>query len=351
MKIALITGITGQDGSYLAEHLLQKGYEVHGILRRSSTINTWRINHLYNDEKIFGKRLFFHYGDLMDIVSLTSIISKISPNEIYNLAAQSHVKVSFEVPETTSMINALGTLRILEAIRILKLENEVRLYQASTSELFGNSSEVPQSEGTPFYPRSPYATSKLYGYWIIQNYRESYGLFACNGILFNHESERRGLTFVSRKITVGLSKVKLGAASCLELGNLDAKRDWGHARDYVDAMWRMLQLDSSEDFVIATGVTHTVREFVEKAARNLQMEIEWRGEGENEIGIDKISGNEVIKVNPKYYRPNEVNILLGDPAKAKRVMGWEPQVRFDDLVKIMVEHDFELVQSNASMLY
>ncbi|MBM7409124.1 GDP-mannose 4,6-dehydratase [Methanococcus maripaludis] len=351
MKKALITGITGQDGSYLAEFLLEKGYEVHGIVRRSSTINTWRINHLYNNSEIIDKKLFLHYGDLTDITSLTSIIGKIKPDEIYNLAAQSHVKVSFEIPEVTANIDALGTLRILEAVRILGLEKSTKLYQASTSELYGKVLETPQSETTPFYPRSPYGVAKLYGYWIIKNYREAYDIFACNGILFNHESERRGLTFVTRKITVGLSKIKLGLQDVLELGNLDAKRDWGHARDYVNAMYLMLQQEVPEDYVIATGETHSVREFIELAGKHLGMDIYFEGTGIDEVGIDRNTGKIVVKVNKKYFRPTEVDLLLGNPARAKKELRWEPRIKFEELVELMVKSDYELLKNGNFELY
>ncbi|MBA2862118.1 GDP-mannose 4,6-dehydratase [Methanococcus maripaludis] len=350
MKKALITGITGQDGSYLAEFLLEKGYEVHGLVRRSSTINTWRINHLYGNPEILDKKLFLHYGDLTDITSLTSIIGKIKPNEIYNLAAQSHVKVSFEIPEVTANIDALGTLRLLEAVRILGLEKSTKLYQASTSELYGKVLETPQSETTPFYPRSPYGVAKLYGYWIIKNYREAYDMFACNGILFNHESERRGLTFVTRKITVGLSKIKLGLQDVLELGNLDAKRDWGHARDYVEAMYLMLQQEIPEDYVIATGETHSVREFIELAGKHLGIDIYFEGTGADEVGIDRNTGKIVVKVNKKYFRPTEVDLLLGDPSKAKELK-WEPKIKFEELVELMVKSDYELLKSGNFELY
>jgi GDPmannose 4,6-dehydratase len=348
---ALITGITGQDGSYLAEFLLEKGYEVHGLVRRSSTINTWRINHLYNNPEILDKKLFLHYGDLTDITSLTSIIGKIKPDEIYNLAAQSHVKVSFEIPEVTANIDALGTLRILEAVRILGLEKSTKLYQASTSELYGKVLETPQSEITPFYPRSPYGVAKLYGYWIIKNYREAYNIFACNGILFNHESERRGLTFVTRKITVGLSKIKLGLQEVLELGNLGAKRDWGHARDYVEAMYLMLQQEKPEDYVIATGETHSVREFIELSGKHLGMDIYFEGTGVDEVGIDRNTGKIVVRVNKKYFRPTEVDLLLGNPVKAKKELKWEPKIKFEELVELMVKSDYELLINGNFELY
>jgi len=332
MKRALITGITGQDGSYLAELLLQKGYEVHGIVRRASLINTHRIDHIY-------EKLILHYGDLTDSTNLVRIIQKVQPDEIYNLGAQSHVKVSFEMPEYTGQTDALGTLRILEAVRLLGMEEKVRIYQASTSELYGLVQEVPQKETTPFYPRSPYGVAKLYGYWIVKNYRESYGMYACSGILFNHESPRRGETFVTRKIVRGLKAISEGKQTLLQLGNLDAKRDWGHARDYCEAMWMMLQQESPEDYVIATGVQHSVREFVEKAAPYFGMNIEWHGSGEDEIGMDKNTKKTIITVNPKYYRPAEVETLLGDPTKAKEQLGWEPKVSFSDLVMEMCENE------------
>ena len=328
MKVALITGITGQDGSYLAELLLYKGYEVHGIIRRASQINTQRIDHLYQNIKL-------HYGDLTDSTNIVRVIQKVQPDEIYNLGAQSHVKVSFEMPEYTADVDAMGTLRILEAVRLLGMEDRVRIYQASTSELYGLVQETPQRETTPFYPRSPYGVAKLYGYWITKNYREAYGMYACTGILFNHESPRRGETFVTRKITRGLSKIHSGQQEILELGNLNAKRDWGHARDFVEAMWLMLQQDQPEDYVIATGIQYSVREFVEKAAPYFGMNIVWEGEGIDEIGIDKNTGKTIIQVNPKYFRPAEVETLLGDATKAKEKLGWEPKISFDQLVKDM----------------
>ena len=328
MKKALITGITGQDGSYLAELLLEKGYEVHGIIRRSSSINTDRIDHLYQNIKL-------HYGDLTDSTNIVRVIQKVQPDEIYNLGAQSHVKVSFEMPEYTADVDAMGTLRVLEAVRLLGLEDCVRIYQASTSELYGLVQETPQKETTPFYPRSPYGVAKLYGYWITKNYREAYGMYACTGILFNHESPRRGETFVTRKITQALSKISCGLQDVLELGNLNAKRDWGHAKDFVEAMWLMLQQDEPEDFVIATGKQYSVREFVEEAAPYFGMQITWRGEGLGEIGYDVFSGKEVIKVNPKYFRPAEVETLLGDATKAKEKLGWEPKTSFKQLVEDM----------------
>ena len=329
MKVALITGITGQDGSYLAELLLQKGYEVHGIVRRASLINTHRIDHIYN-------RIHLHYGDLTDSTNIVRVIQKVQPDEIYNLGAQSHVKVSFEMPEYTADVDGVGTLRVLEAVRLLGMEDRVRIYQASTSELYGLVQETPQSETTPFYPRSPYGVAKLYGFWIVKNYRESYGMHCSSGILFNHESPRRGETFVTRKITQGLSKISVGLQECLYLGNLDAKRDWGHAKDYVEAMWLMLQQDEPEDYVIATGVQYSVREFVEAAAPYFGMKIEWMGEGLNEVGYDWNTKRPVIKVDPKYFRPAEVETLLGDATKAKEKLGWEPKISFKELVEDMV---------------
>ena len=328
MKVALITGITGQDGSYLAELLLEKGYEVHGIVRRSSLINTHRIDHIYDD-------LHLHYGDLTDATNIIGVIKKVEPDEIYNLGAQSHVKVSFETPEYTGQVDALGTLRILEAVRLLGMEDKVRIYQASTSELYGLVQETPQSETTPFYPRSPYGVAKLYGYWIIKNYREAYGMYACSGILFNHESPRRGETFVTRKITRGLSRISTGLQDCLYLGNLNAMRDWGHAKDYVEAMWLMLQQDEPEDFVIATGEQHSVREFCEKAAPFFGLNFEWMGEGLDEVGFHWGAKKPIIKVDPKYFRPAEVETLLGDPTKAKEKLGWEPKTSFDELIEDM----------------
>jgi len=330
MKTALITGITGQDGSYLAELLIEKGYMVHGIVRRASLINTHRIDHIFNHPQ-----LKLHYGDLTDAGNLIHVIQKTKPDEIYNLAAQSHVKVSFELPEYTGNVDGLGTLRILEAVRILEMEDTCRIYQASTSELYGLVQEVPQRETTPFYPRSPYGVAKLYAYWITKNYRESYGMYACTGILFNHESPRRGETFVTRKITKGLSKISCGLQDCLYLGNLNAKRDWGHAKDYAEAMWLMLQQDTPDDYVIATGEQYSVREFVEKSANYFGMSIEWQGEGLDEIGIDKNTGRIIIRVDDKYFRPAEVESLLGDATKAKEQLGWEPKITFDGLVEDM----------------
>jgi GDPmannose 4,6-dehydratase len=329
MKVALITGITGQDGSYLAELLLEKGYEVHGIVRRSSLINTARIDHIF-------EKLNLHYGDLTDSSNLISIIKKVEPDEIYNLGAQSHVKVSFETPEYTGQVDGLGTLRILEAVRLLGMEKHVRIYQASTSELYGLVQEVPQRETTPFYPRSPYGVAKLYGYWIVKNYRESYGLHASSGILFNHESPRRGETFVTRKITRGLSRISTGQQDVLSLGNLDARRDWGHAKDFVEAMWLMLQQDKPDDYVIATGEQYSVRDFVDAAAPYFGMNIEWMGEGLDEVGYDWNTKRPVVKVDKKYFRPAEVETLLGDASKAKENLGWEPKISFKELVEDMV---------------
>lgn len=349
MKVALISGITGQDGSFLAEFLLQKGYEVHGILRRSSSFNTQRIEHLYFDEWVRDmkqKRLInLHYGDMTDSSSLIRIIQQVQPDEIYNLAAQSHVKVSFEVPEYTAETDAVGTLRMLEAVRILGLEKKTRIYQASTSELFGKVQEVPQRETTPFYPRSPYGVAKQYGFWITKNYRESYSMFAVNGILFNHESERRGETFVTRKITLAAARIVQGLQDKLYLGNLDARRDWGYARDYVECMWLILQHPQPEDFVIATGEMHTVREFATLAFQEVGIELEWQGSGVNEKGIDRKTGKVLVEVDPKYFRPAEVEQLLGDPTKARTLLGWDPrQTSFEQLVKIMAAHDMKFVR-------
>lgn len=349
MKVALISGITGQDGSFLAEFLLQKGYEVHGILRRSSSFNTQRIEHLYFDEWVRDmkqKRLInLHYGDMTDSSSLIRIIQQVQPDEIYNLAAQSHVKVSFEVPEYTAETDAVGTLRMLEAVRILGLEKKTRIYQASTSELFGKVQEVPQRETTPFYPRSPYGVAKQYGFWITKNYRESYGMFAVNGILFNHESERRGETFVTRKITLAAARIVQGLQDKLYLGNLDARRDWGYARDYVECMWLILQYPQPEDFVIATGEMHTVREFATLAFQEVGIELEWQGCGVDEKGIDRKTGKVLVEIDPKYFRPAEVEQLLGDPTKARTLLGWNPrQTSFEQLVKIMAAHDMKFVR-------
>ena len=337
-KKALITGVTGQDGAYLAEFLLGKGYEVHGIKRRTSLFNTDRIDHLYQDPHEQGRRFILHHGDLTDSSSLIRIIQQVQPDEIYNLAAQSHVAVSFEEPEYTANSDALGALRILEAIRILGLEKKTRFYQASTSELFGLVQEIPQKETTPFYPRSPYACAKLYAYWITVNYREAYGMYACNGILFNHESPIRGETFVTRKITRALARIKLGLQDCLFLGNMDAKRDWGHAKDYVEMQWLMLQQDHAEDFVIATGVQYSVRDFVNAAAKELGMTIRWEGQGVDEKGYDA-HGKCIVAVDPRYFRPTEVETLLGDPSKAKDKLGWTPKISFDELVSEMVRED------------
>ena len=338
-KVALITGITGQDGSYLAEFLLKKNYIVHGIKRRTSIINTDRIDHIFENPEHQNVDFFLHHGDMTDSSSLINIIEKVQPDEIYNLAAQSHVMVSFEEPEYTANSDALGPLRILEAIRILSLEKKTRYYQASTSELFGLAQEIPQNETTKFYPRSPYGVAKLYAYWITVNYREAYNLFACNGILFNHESPVRGETFVTRKITLGLAKIKKGIQKSLSLGNLDAKRDWGHAKDYVQAMWLMLQQENPEDLVIATGQQHSVREFIEEAASNLEMKIKWQGSNENEIGL--WNDEPIIKINPKYFRPTEVDSLLGDASKAMQKLNWKPQISFEELVSEMIKSDLE----------
>ncbi len=341
MKRALITGITGQDGAYLADFLLTKGYEVHGIKRRASSFNTARVDHLYRDPHEEGVRFFMHYGDLTDSTNLIRIIQEIQPDEIYNLGAQSHVKVSFETPEYTANVDGLGALRILEAIRILNLEKKARFYQASTSELFGKVQEIPQKETTPFYPRSPYAVAKLYAYWITVNYREAYGIYACNGILFNHESPVRGETFVTRKITRALARIKIGLQGALYLGNLNARRDWGHARDYVEMQWLMLQRDQPEDYVIATGIQYSVRELVEIAAQQLDMSIRWEGEGADEKGIDAESGRMIIAIDPQYYRPTEVNELLGDASKARKKLGWKPTITFEDMIAEIVEADLE----------
>ena len=350
-KVALITGVTGQDGSFLAEFLIEKGYEVHGIIRRSSSFNTGRIEHIYFEEWVRDMKrcraLNLHYGDMTDSSSLIRIIQQIQPDEIYNLAAQSHVKVSFDVPEYTAETDATGTLRLLEAVRILGLEKKTKIYQASTSELYGLVQEIPQRETTPFYPRSPYGVAKLYGFWITKNYRESYGMFAVNGILFNHESERRGETFVTRKITLAVARIAAGEQDKLYLGNLDALRDWGYARDYVECMWLMLQHDTPEDFVIATGEQHSVREFTDRAFREVGINLRWEGEGINERGIDTATGRILVEVDPKYFRPAEVETLLGDPAKAKKLLGWNPsKTSFEELVRIMVRHDVAYIQSH-----
>ena len=344
MKKALITGITGQDGSYLAEFLLNKGYEVHGIKRRTSLINTDRIDHLYQDPHEQNKKFILHHGDLTDATSLIRIIQEVQPDEIYNLAAQSHVAVSFEEPEYTANSDALGALRILEAIRILKLEKKTKYYQASTSELYGIAQETPQNEKTPFYPRSPYGVAKLYAYWITVNYREAYGIYACNGILFNHESPVRGETFVTRKITMALARIKLGTQKNLYLGNLDAKRDWGHAKDFIEAQWLMLQQKQPEDFVIATGKQHSVKDFINEAAKNLDMKIEWKGKNLEEVG--SYNGKDIIKIDPRYFRPAEVEALLGDASKAKEKLNWVPKISFNQLVKEMVDEDLKIAKND-----
>jgi GDPmannose 4,6-dehydratase len=346
MKRALITGVTGQDGAYLAEFLLLKGYEVHGIKRRTSLFNTNRIDHLYEDPHQHGRRFMLHYGDLTDSSSLIRIVQEIKPDEIYNLAAQSHVKVSFEEPEYTANSDALGALRLLEAIRIAGLEKVTRFYQASTSELYGLVQEIPQKETTPFYPRSPYSVAKLYAYWITVNYREAYGIFACNGILFNHESPQRGETFVTRKITRALARIKVGLQSRLYLGNMDALRDWGHARDYVEAMWMILQQEEAKDYVVATGEQHSVREFVDLASSFLDMKVKWEGAGAEEKGIDQ-NGNVIVAIDPRYYRPTEVETLLGDASKARRELGWKPRTSFRELVREMVEEDLKSAERDA----
>lgn len=348
-KKALITGITGQDGSYLAEFLLKKGYEVHGVKRWTSMINTQRIDHLYEEPHESNRRFILHYGDMVDGTSLTRIIQKVMPDEIYHLAAQSHVMVSFDEPEYTANVNALGTLRILEAIRMLGLEEKTKFYQASTSELYGKVQTIPQSETTPFYPRSPYAAAKLYAYWITVNYREAYNMFACNGILFNHESPVRGETFVTRKITQALSRIKLGLQDCLYLGNLEAKRDWGHAKDYVEMQWLMLQQDKPDDYVIATGIQKSVREFVEESAKQLKIDLAWEGKGEQEKGFDTNTGTCIVAVDPRYYRPTEVETLLGDPSKAKSKLNWTPRMSFESLVKEMVLADWKAAQKEAAL--
>jgi GDPmannose 4,6-dehydratase len=349
-KVALITGVTGQDGAYLAELLLSKGYIVHGIKRRSSLFNTDRIDHLYQDMHERNVNFKLHYGDLTDSTNLIRIVQEVQPDEIYNLAAQSHVKVSFETPEYTANSDALGTLRILEAIRILKLEKKTRFYQASTSELYGLVQEIPQRETTPFYPRSPYGVAKLYGFWITKNYRESYGMYACNGILFNHESPLRGETFVTRKITRGAAKISLGMQDKLFLGNLDSERDWGHAKDYVEGMWRMLQQETPDDFVLATGIKISVREFVNMAFAELGMKIKWEGKAENEKGIDAATGKVVVEIDPNYYRPAEVDLLVGDASKAKAVLGWTPTYTVQELCKEMVQADLELFKRDKYLL-
>jgi len=345
-KVALITGITGQDGSYLAELLLSKGYEVHGIKRRSSSFNTDRIDHIYEDPHHEDQRFFLHYGDMTDSTAVLRIIQQVQPDEIYNLAAQSHVAVSFEEPEYTANADAIGTLRVLEAMRILGLQKKTKFYQASTSELYGLVQEVPQKETTPFYPRSPYAVAKMYAYWIAVNYREAYGMYACNGILFNHESPRRGETFVTRKITRALARIKLGLQECLYLGNLNAKRDWGHAKDYVEMQWLMLQQEQPEDFVIATGKQYSVRDFVNIAAAELGISITWKGEGVNEKGYD-VEGRCIVAVDPRYFRPTEVETLLGDPTKAREKLGWTPKISFQQLVSEMVREDLNSAERDS----
>ena len=359
MKKALITGITGQDGSYLAELLIEKGYEVHGVIRRASTFNTGRIDHLYRDPHVNGVKMRLHYGDLADSVQMVKLLYELQPDEIYNLGAQSHVAVSFESPEYTTDVDAMGTLRIMEAIRILKLEKKTRFYQASTSELYGLVQETPQSESTPFYPRSPYAVAKMYAFWITVNYREAYGIYACNGILFNHESPRRGETFVTRKITRGLANISQGLEDCLYMGNIDALRDWGHAKDYVQMQWLMLQQDKPDDFVIATGVQYSVRQFIEKAAAALGMQIRWEGEGVNEVGFAVISSEArqslpscpteqpIIRIDQRYFRPTEVETLLGDPSKAKQKLGWVPLITLDEMVQEMVAADLVDAKKHA----
>jgi GDPmannose 4,6-dehydratase len=354
MKIALITGITGQDGSYLAELLIDKGYFVHGIIRRSSSFNTERIEHLYIEELIQDlkskRKLELHYGDMTDSSNLIRLIQNIRPDEIYNLAAQSHVKVSFDLPEYTAETDAIGTLRLLEAVRIVGLEKKCKIYQASTSELYGKVQEIPQTETTPFYPRSPYGVAKIYAYWITKNYREAYGMFAVNGILFNHESERRGETFVTRKISLAAVRISKGTQKKLYLGNLNAKRDWGYAKDYVKCMWLMLQNEKPEDFVIATGEQHTVREFVEKAFKAVSINIKWEGSGENEKGFNTKTGDIIIEVDPKYFRPTEVETLLGDPTKAKTILGWDPrETSFDQLIWLMIENDKKIVEKESTL--
>ena len=350
MKKALITGVTGQDGAYLAEFLLKKGYEVHGVKRRSSLFNTARIDHIYEDPHQPSRNFILHYGDMTDSSSLIHIVQKVQPDEIYNLAAQSHVAVSFEEPEYTANSDALGVLRLLEAMRILGLEKKTRFYQASTSELYGLVQEIPQKETTPFYPRSPYAVAKMYGYWITVNYREAYGMYACNGILFNHESPMRGETFVTRKITRGLSRVKAGLQDGLFMGNIDAKRDWGHARDYIEMQWLMLQQDKPQDFVIATGVQYSVREFINRCAERLEIELEWSGSGVEEKAVDKSNGKTIVGIDPRYFRPTEVETLLGDPSKAQRELGWTPKISFEELVKEMVDADYSAAKRDALVI-
>jgi GDPmannose 4,6-dehydratase len=348
VKKALITGITGQDGSYLTELLLQKRYEVHGIIRRSSSFNTGRIDHLFNNPKILNKKLFLYYGDLTDSSNLNRLIEKVKPDEIYNLGAQSHVKVSFEVPEYTAEVDAIGTLRFLDAIKETGIQT--KFYQASTSELYGKVEKIPQNERTPFYPRSPYGVAKLYAYWIIVNYREAYNIFACNGILFNHESPRRGETFVTRKITSAAAKIKHGIQNKLTVGNLYAKRDWGYAPEYVEGMWRMLQQDKPNDYVLATGESHTVKEFIDIAFKLLDMELQWQGENNNEKGIERKTGKILVEINPIYYRPTEVDLLIGDASKAKEELNWEPKIKFEKLVEIMVKADWEKIKGKSNLI-
>ena len=349
-KVALITGVTGQDGAYLSELLLEKGYEVHGIKRRSSLFNTDRVDHLYQDPHERSRNFFLHYGDLTDATNLIKIVQETQPDEIYNLAAQSHVKVSFETPEYTANSDALGVLRLLEAIRILKLEDKTRFYQASTSEMYGKVVEVPQKETTPFYPRSPYGVAKLYGYWIVRNYREAYGMYASNGILFNHEGPTRGETFVTRKITRAVARIKLGMQDTLFLGNLDAQRDWGHARDFVRGIWQIMQHDQPDDFVLATGVMHSVRKFVEMAFAEVDITIEWKGEGVDEKGYHAETGQKLVEIDPSYFRPAEVDELLGDPTKAKQTLGWEPQYTLQDMVKEMVANDLAIFNKDQYLM-
>lgn len=349
-KVALITGVTGQDGAYLSELLLEKGYEVHGIKRRSSMFNTDRIDHLYQDQHEKNVNFFLHFGDLTDATNMIRIIQEVQPDEIYNLAAMSHVHVSFEMPEYTANVDAMGTLRILEAVRILGLEKKTRVYQASTSELFGKVQETPQTETTPFYPRSPYGVAKIYAYWITKNYREAYGMYACNGILFNHESPLRGETFVTRKITRGVARIKLGLQKNIFMGNLNAKRDWGHARDYVEGMWRILQQDEPDDFLLATGKTNSVRYFIERAFAEVDIKIEWKGEAENEKGIDKANGNVLVEVDPRYYRPTEVDLLMGDPTKAREKLGWKTKYSLEELISEMVQADLELFKRDKYLM-
>jgi GDPmannose 4,6-dehydratase len=350
MKKAIITGITGQDGAYLAELLLNKGYEVHGVKRRTSMLNTHRIDHLYKDPHKKGVKMFMHYGDLTDSSNLIRIIQEVQPDEIYNLAAQSHVKVSFEQPEYTANVDGIGTLRLLEAIRILDMTEKTRIYQASTSELYGKVVETPQSEKTPFYPRSPYAAAKLYAYWIIVNYREAYNMFASNGILFNHESPNRGENFVTRKITRGIARISLGIQEKIYMGNIDAKRDWGHAKDYVEGMWLIMQHNKPDDFVLATGETHTVREFIELSCNEVGIDIEWKGSGVDEKGIDKETGKVIIEIDSRYFRPTEVDILLGNPEKARRELGWKSNHSFKELIKDMIQADIHEAKKERSLM-